>query len=92
MALIWPAKGSGETKDYAIDWTAELAGDTITSSNWIVPTGITQTTPTPSFTSATTTIWLLGGTIGKTYEVTNTVQTAGGRVLVQSVDLQIVQK
>ncbi len=92
MALRWPDKDPGEKLDYSMDWTAWLAGDTIAASSWTVPAGITQTTPDPSFTATTTTIWLAGGTVGKTYELTNTVTTAGGRIGVRSVDEAIVQK
>jgi len=92
MALTWPNKDPGEKLDYAVDWTTRLAGDTIATSNWTVPTGITQTTPAPSFTNTLTTIWLLGGTIGQTYELTNTITTAAGRTMVQSIDETIVAK
>lgn len=95
MALQWPAKGPGETKDYSIDWTAQLAGDTIVSSAWAITLTdglLVVATPGPSNTSTKTTNWFMAGTIGKTYEVQNTVNTADGRVLVQSVDLPVVQK
>jgi hypothetical protein len=92
MALSWPAKDLGEKKDYSLDWTQYLAGDTIASSTWVVPTGIVQATPNPSNTTTSTTIWLSGGTVGKTYELQNTVTTVGGRTLVQSVDIPVVQK
>jgi hypothetical protein len=63
--------------DYKIDWTTWLAGDTISSSTWIVPSGITKTTE--SNTTTTTTIWLSGGTADTEYEVVNRIVTAGGR-------------
>jgi hypothetical protein len=66
--------------DYAVDWSAWLpTGDTIVASTWAVPTGITQTTPPPSFTDTAATIWLAGGTLGQTYELVNHVTTAQGR-------------
>lgn len=76
--------------DYAINWASWLqTGETITASTWTVPAGITQTTPAPSFTATTTTIWLTGGTIGATYRVTNHVTTSGGRQDERSFDVTI---
>lgn len=77
-------KDPGDVKDYKIDWTSHLlvngvAGDTVTVSTWVVQTGITQTTPAPSFTTTSTTIWLTGGTAGSEYRITNHVTTAQGR-------------
>jgi len=63
--------------DYAIDWSAWLGSDTIATSTWSVPTGITRDSDTNTTTRAT--IWLSGGTAGQTYQLTNTITTAGGR-------------
>jgi len=68
--------------DYQVNWATWLVSDTISTSDWIVPTGITEmddpTHPTAN-TTTTATIWLSGGTIGKQYEVVNRIVTAGGR-------------
>lgn len=65
--------------DWERDWGPWLApfGDTILSSTWIVPTGITKTDE--SNTSTTATVWLSGGTAGLRYTVTNRITTVGGR-------------
>jgi len=63
--------------DYGFDWTAWLDGDTISASSWAVSTGITK--DSDSKTTTTTTIWLSGGTNGRNYEATNSIQTAAGR-------------
>jgi hypothetical protein len=63
--------------DYQIDWSAWLATDTITSSAWTMPAGITKASDTK--TTTTTTIWLSGGTAGQQYQIVNTIVTAGGR-------------
>jgi hypothetical protein len=65
-ALVWPTKDPDEILDCKLDWSARLDGDTINTSTWIVPTGITKTSDTK--TTSTTTIWLQGGTLGQTYE------------------------
>lgn len=73
-------KDPGEKKDYAVDWSAHLgAVDTISTSAWVVGSGLTQATPAPSNTTTVATIWLSGGTAGTEYRVTNHVVTAQGR-------------
>jgi len=64
--------------DYLWDWTSWLqTGETITTSTFIVPTGITKNSDTN--TATTCTIWLSGGTIGATYKITNRIVTSAGR-------------
>jgi hypothetical protein len=66
--------------DYTVDWTSWLAaGETITASTWVVPSGLTQTTPSPSITAGKTTVWLTGGTAGQSYNVANHITTSQGR-------------
>lgn len=88
--LTWPDKDPDEVLDYQINWSARLAGDTIVTSDWIVPDTITQ--DSASKTSSTTTIWLSGGTLNERVELTNRITTAGGRTMDQSVRLRIKQK
>jgi len=78
--------------DYVVDWTAWLTTDTITASTWTVGTGITQTTPAPSFTTTKATIWLTGGTEGTTYRITNHITTAGGRQNERSFTVQVIDR
>jgi hypothetical protein len=66
--------------DYQIDWSAWLlaaGADTINTSTWTVPTGITKASDTK--TTTTTTIWLSGGTAGQSYALTNRIVTTGLR-------------
>ena len=66
--------------DYAIDWSAWLGVDTISESSWEAGDGITiATDPAPSSTATRTTVWLSGGTVGESYNVTNHIVTVGGR-------------
>lgn len=90
MSLKWPFKDPDEILDYGIDWTPRLAEDTIATSTWIVPDGITKVSD--SSTSTATEIWLSGGTIGAALQITNRVVTAGGRTMDQSVTLLIKAK
>ncbi len=98
MSKKWPFKDPDEVLDYEIDWygTAVEPGrlygstDTIDTSLWVTPSGITK--DSDDQTGTTTTIWLSGGTLGETYEILNRVVTAGGRTMDQTVKLKIKAK
>lgn len=70
-------KDPDAVKDYAVDWTEWLAGDTIATSEWTLPDGITQDSEDNTDTVAT--VFLAGGTDGESYVVTNRITTAAGR-------------
>lgn len=71
-------KDPGDNLDYKKDWATWLpTGDTISTSTWTVPTGLTGSSE--SSTTTTATIKLAGGTAGKRYIVTNQIVTAQGR-------------
>jgi hypothetical protein len=82
-------KAASARKDYEIDWEPWLKGDTITSSVWIVPAGLTQYA-SDSFTDNSATIWLEGGTSGEEYEVFNRITTAAARKEQQMLKFRIV--
>lgn len=65
--------------DYSVDWSEWLAtaSDSILTSTWTVPDGLTVVTQTNSGTLAT--VWLSGGTAGKAYSLTNHITTRGNR-------------
>ena len=72
-------KDPGATLNYGIDWqdddTPWLAtGDSIASSTWTVPSGITK--ESDSSTSTTTTIKISGGTLGAVYDLVNRITTS----------------
>jgi len=69
-------KDPNAVKDYTINWVSFLGVDTIASSAWTVPTGITK--DSDSNTTTTTTIWLSGGTASAEYSLINRITTAGG--------------
>jgi len=80
----WIEKDPDAKKDYSndwADWLAQSSGDTIAASSWIVDVGLTKETSPPEAFVATglCTVWLSGGTLGKTYKVTNRITTTGGR-------------
>lgn len=65
--------------DFSEDWGAWLApiADTIETSTWIIPAGITNAGESNTATIAT--IWLSGGTLATTYTLVNRIHTVGGR-------------
>jgi hypothetical protein len=73
--------------DYQVDWSTWLNGDTIGTSTWTVPAGITQNSGTAN--DATATIWLSGGSSGTTYALINRVVTAGGRTNDRTITVQV---
>lgn len=73
-----PPKDPNAVLDYEIDWSSWLAtSETISTSTWTVPTGITKDSDT--HTTTTTTAWLSGGTAGNIYTLTNRIVTNQGR-------------
>lgn len=84
----WPSKSSADVLDYGINWAEFLGSDAITASAWtIAPDGLTETRS--SFLPQITTIWLGDGTPNQLYTVTNTITTALGRVVDQSVNILV---
>jgi hypothetical protein len=83
-------KDPGGNLDYAVDWTAWLGNDTIDTSTWTVPTGLTKVSD--SKTTKIATVWLSGGTVGQEYTVTNHIKTAAGREDERSFTITIVER
>ena len=74
--------------DYKIDWTSwlELA-ESISSSTWIVPTGLTKVDEATA--TKTTTVWLTGGTVGDKYLVTNRITTSQNRTDDRTIEIVV---
>lgn len=75
--------------DYTVDWTGWLAGNTLVTSVWIVPSGIT--TVSDSHTTTTATIWLMGGTVGEDYDLINRVTDSTARTLDETIRISVRQ-
>lgn len=80
-------KAPAAHKDYSLDWSDWLGTDTVQSSTWEVPDGLSKTST--GNTASVTSIWLSGGEVGKSYVVTNTITTAGGRVDSRSIEIKV---
>lgn len=76
--------------DYVNDWSDWLGTDTIVTSTWTPPTGITVDSHVSTDTSAT--VWLSGGTAGTTYSVVNRIVTAAGRTEDRTLTFRVVDR
>lgn len=64
--------------DFSFDWSQWLdtaSTEVISTSSWTVPSGITQYGGATK-TNTTTTVWLQGGSTGKSYVVKNIITTS----------------
>ncbi|MGW6255425.1 phage fiber-tail adaptor protein [Streptomyces sp. NPDC055085] len=91
MAASDYLKDPGDVLDYAVDWSLWLAaGETISSSSFVVGAGITMNSSTNSTVKAT--VWLAGGTQGMAYQVTNTIVTSAARTAVRSFTVRVTAR
>lgn len=82
-------KSANETRTYQIDWRDKMApGEKFTSSTFT--TSLTEVAKDTG--SRMTEVTLSGGTLGTTYEVTNTIVTSEGQTLERSFDVLIVDR
>ena len=92
MGLPRIAKDPAARLDYGIDWRVNgwlEPGETITSSVWIVPDGLTASSESVVAGTATV-VWLEGGEAGKSYRVTNEITTSkNGRRDRRSFDVSV---
>lgn len=76
-------------ENFTVDWALALGSDTISSSTWIVPSGMTQVAA--SNTTVLATIQLSGGTLGSTYAVVNRITTTtSGETLDETINVYIL--
>jgi hypothetical protein len=83
---LWE-KDPQAVKDYQLDWTAWLAGDTVSSHTVTVETGLTKDSDSRAL--GVVTVWLSGGTKGRTYKVTCRVVTTNGRTDERTVEILV---
>jgi hypothetical protein len=91
MSIATFYKDPDAVVDFAIDWSDWLpTGDTISTSTWDVPAGLTEDSETESTTL--TTVWLSGGTAGQDYNITNQIVTAGGRTDDRTITIKVRER
>lgn len=88
-------KDPGDILDWVFDWSNWLStGETISTSTVTAATGITlgsgsNGASAPTHDSTTATFWLLGGTDGQKYRVTNQITTSASRTVERSIVVQV---
>lgn len=91
MSIASYYKDPDAVLDYGLDWSSWLAdGETISTSTWTVPSGITKDSDSNDGTS--TTVWLSGGTAGTVYTVANKIVTSTGRTEERSILIQVKER
>jgi len=83
-------KTADEIETFGIDYSDRLSNaifqnDTIDTTSWTVPDGITKDSDTKDKQNTRTTIMVSGGTSGDRYTLTNLVTTVGGRTLEEDI-------
>ena len=76
--------------DYQVDWSDWLDDDTIDTSEWTVPAGLTEDSDSNTYTVAK--VWLSGGTAGATYAVENKITTTDGRTDERTIYIECIEK
>ena len=90
------AKDPNAVRSYVINWAdwltgLPIAGETITTSVWTVPTGITK--EDEDNTTTTTTIKLSGGTAGTNYVLANKITTTpSGEIDERSITIKVFER
>ena len=91
MRNRWPVKDPDAILDYQSDWELWLGeDDTLASSTFDVPSGLTK--ESESYTDTVATVWLSGGSPGTTYAITHTITTAAGRRDERTIKVRIAQR
>jgi len=75
--------------DYEVDWSTWLGADTISTSTWVVPAGLTE--DSSSNTTTTATIVVSGGSVGS-YTATNRITTAAGLTDDRTITIQVRER
>ncbi len=77
-----------DVRDYQIDWGNILdAGETISSSTWAVPVGLTA--GTQSISGEVSSKRISGGRLNTVHTISNTITTSLGRVYKRGFQLRI---
>lgn len=89
--LYWDSKDPNESLDYTVSWYDRIVTDTISASTWIsITPGITISNQ--SSTATQTSLWITGGTANHIYDLTNRITTASGRVMDQTIRIEVWDK
>lgn len=80
-------KDADETLDFTVAWTARLGEDSIVTSEFTLPDGLSEVSSSNDTDSAT--IFVSGGSAGRIYRVVNLITTSGGRTIERTLYVQV---
>lgn len=83
-------KDPNSVEDFAFNWVMDLNGDSITSSSFELPDGLTQVSIANDATK--TQIFVSGGARGQTYRITNRIVTSGGRTFDKTIRIYVKER
>ena len=96
------AKDPDEVLDYLYDFAALTngngdedylqAGETISTYSFVVPTGITKDSDVLVNGDTSVKVWLSGGTLGESYNITCRIDTDAGRTVDRTMTIVMVNK
>lgn len=93
MSTFSAIKDPDAVLDYSIDWEAWLDGDVITGSTWLIGgSGSDMSVDSDSNSNTATTVWLSGGAMGRSYDVTNRIVTSAGRTDDRTICVSVRQR
>ena len=70
--------------DYGLDWGPWLNGDTISTSQWFVDSGLSVVGGSETADDTKTSLFVSGGAVGEKYVLTNRITTVGQRTCERS--------
>jgi hypothetical protein len=83
--LFADPKDPNEVKTYTMDWVPQLnTGATISTSTWVLPSGVVNDADGIVSADTQTSILLSGGTHGTDYSCINRITTSDGETLEQT--------
>lgn len=92
-------KDPDDILDYGFNWGSQWlsTSEIITSSSWTASAGITigngsNGAGLPTYTNTATTVWVIGGTAGQPYTLTNRITTNQGRQVDRTMTIRVVNK
>ena len=81
-------KTANEADFFGFDYTDELGTDTISTSTWTIPSGLT--TGAAGNDTKTTSVFLSSGSLNTNYDCVNKITSALGRIVERTFTLRIV--
>jgi hypothetical protein len=92
--IVWDTIAPTESLLSGINWVPRLSGDSIATSVWSAstPAGLTIVPNIPGFVANTTLVTISGAVLNVTYFITNSIVTASGQDMVETVQVTCAPK